>query len=163
MSTRVLCLGNTLLADDAFGFVVAERLRRSRPDLEVCESSSSGFDLLDCTLGATRLFVIDTMNSGKAAPGTVSSFREEEVPSVPGVSPHYIGLFEALRLGRALNLPVPSDVRIIVVEPADCLTVGGPMHPGVQAAVADVLAFLENDARATPDSKFEIRNSRLSD
>jgi hydrogenase maturation protease len=60
MSTRVLCLGNTLLADDAFGIVIAEHLRRTRPDIEVCESSTSGFDLLDYTLGASRLLVVDT-------------------------------------------------------------------------------------------------------
>ena len=142
MSTRVLCLGNSILADDAFGFVVAERLRRERPDLDVRESSTSGFDLLDFTLGADRLLVIDTMQSGEAEPGSITTFREEDVRSIPGGSPHYIGLFEALRLGRALDLPVPADVTIITVEPADCLTVGGAMHQDVVAAATRVLEMI---------------------
>jgi hydrogenase maturation protease len=142
MSTRVLCLGNPILADDAFGFVVAERLRRERPNLDVRESSTSGFDLLDFTLGADRLLVIDTMQSGEADPGSITIFREEDVRSIPGGSPHYIGLFEALRLGRALGLPVPAEVTIITVEPADCLTVGGTMHQDVAAAVTKVLGMI---------------------
>ena len=146
MSTRILCLGNPLLADDAFGLEVAARLRRSRPDLEVYESSTSGFDLLDSTLGARRLLVVDTVQSGVLAPGTVSIFQEGDVRTAPGVSPHYVGLFEALRLGKALELEVPDEVVIIAVEPADCLTVGGEMHPAVLAAMPDVLKIVEEQA-----------------
>lgn len=144
MKTRILCLGNTLLADDAFGFVVAERLRRLRPDLEVCESSTSGFDLLDYTLGAGHLLVIDTAQTGAVAPGTVSIFHEGDLQAAPGQSPHYVGLFEALSLGKALGLDVPEDVAIIAVEPADCLTVGGEMHLSVRAAVDEVLGIIED-------------------
>ena len=140
MTTRILCLGNSLLADDAFGLVVAEELRKQRPDLDVCESTASGFDLLDSTLGARRLIVVDTWQSGTVPPGTVSVFHEGEVRNTPGGSPHYIGLFEALRLGRALNLAVPEEVAIVAVEPADCLTVGGKMHDAVRAAITEVVA-----------------------
>ncbi len=146
MTTRVLCLGNALLADDAFGIVVAEQLRRGRPDLEVRESSTSGFDLLDDTLGAGRLIVVDIVQSGALAPGTISIFREGEVRTVPGGSPHYVGLFEALRLGRALGLAVPDEVMIIAVEPADCRTVGGAMHASVRAAVGEVMRIIETQA-----------------
>lgn len=146
MSTRVLCLGNSLLADDAFGLAVAARLRALRPDLEVYESSTSGFDLLDYTLGARRLLVVDTVQSGALAPGTVSVFREGDVRTAPGGSPHYVGLFEALRLGKALNLEVPEEVGIIAVEPADCLTVGGEMHPAVLAAIPRVLQIVDEQA-----------------
>ena len=146
MSTRVLCLGNSLLADDAVGLAVAAQLRSQRPDLEVCESSTSGFDLLDYTLGARRLLVIDTVQSGALAPGTVSIFHEEDVRTAPGGSPHYVGLFEALRLGKALSLVVPEEVVIIAVEPADCLTVGGGMHPAVLAAIPEVLKIVDEQA-----------------
>lgn len=146
-------MGNSLLADDAFGIVVAEQLRRLRPDLEVCESSTSGFDLLDYALGASRLIVIDTVQSGAAVPGTVSIFRGEDIETAPGGSPHYVGLFEALRLGRALNLDVPEEVTIIAVEPADCLTVGGEMHPSVQAAVPKVLKIITQGGKGVPPER----------
>jgi hydrogenase maturation protease len=125
---------------------VAEQLRLRLPELDVCESSASGFDLLDATLGCSRLIVVDIMQSGNAAPGTISVFREQDVQTVPGGSPHYVGLFEALRLGKALNLDVPATVTILAVEPADCRTLGGEMHPRVRAAVAEVLLLIEAQA-----------------
>lgn len=139
MTHRVLCLGNTLLADDALGIVVAQQLRSRYPDLDVVESSASGFDLLDLTLGVRHLLVVDIFKSGTLRPGTVSIFREQDLQAVPGGSPHYIGLFDALRLGKELSLAVPEDVAIIAVEPADCITVGGPMDTAVEGAIPVVL------------------------
>lgn len=144
MATRVLCLGNTLLADDAFGFRVAEELRRAWPHADVVETSAAGFDLLDLTLGARKLVVVDTFRTGGAPPGTITVFRENDLQPEPGASPHYVGLFEALRLGKELALPVPQEVAIIAVEPADCRTVGGAMHPAVGAAIPAVLRLIRD-------------------
>jgi len=140
----VLCLGNELLADDALGAVVAEQLRQILPGtLEVVFTSAMGFDLLDDVLGASRLLVVDTIETGTKPPGTVHLLREEDVQTVPGESPHYIGLFETLKLGRKLQLDVPKDVIIIAVEPADCLTVGGAMTPAVKEAVPIVVNLVQ--------------------
>jgi len=139
MPVRVLCLGNDLLADDAFGLLVARQLRAQLPGIEVVETMESGFRLLDYTLGAASLLVIDTVLTGKARPGTVHVLSEAEFASAPGGSPHYLGLFETLALGRRLGLPVPSEVVILAVEAADCLTIGGAIDPAVQAALPVVV------------------------
>jgi hydrogenase maturation protease len=146
MSIRVLCLGNDILGDDAFGPEVAAQLRRKRPDLDVAVSSTSGFGLLDETLGARILLVVDVLQSGMRPPGTLSLFRDHDVEAAPGGSPHFVGLFEALRLGRALRLAVPEKVMIIAVEPYDCMTVGADMHPLVRAAVTDAVRIVESQA-----------------
>ena len=107
-------MGNELLADDALGAVVAEQLRELlRGTAEVVFTSAMGFDLMD------------------------------DVQPVPGESPHYIGLFETLKLGRKLQLDVPKEVVIIAVEPADCLTVGGAMTPAVLEAVPIVVNLVQ--------------------
>ena len=49
--TRILCLGNELLADDAFGLVAAEELRRRFPQMDVVFTTDSGFHLLDNLIG----------------------------------------------------------------------------------------------------------------
>jgi hydrogenase maturation protease len=144
LSTRVLCLGNELLTDDALGAVVAEQLRELLPGTaEVVFTSAMGFDLMDEVLGASRLLVVDTIETGTKPPGTVHLLREEDVHPVPGGSPHYIGLFETLKLGRKLQLDVPQDVIIIAVEPADCLTLGGALTPAVQEAVPIVVNLVQ--------------------
>ena len=68
--------------------------------------------------------------------------REEDVAGPPGGSPHFIGLFETLALGSALGLRVPAEVTIIAVEAFDCLTLGGPMHPAVAAAIPRVVELV---------------------
>jgi hydrogenase maturation protease len=125
MSIRILGLGNDLLADDRLGLVAASALARRFGDrVEAVCSATSGFDLLDDVVGASRLLVLDTLVTGAAPAGTVFEVEEGDVRTPQGGSPHYVGLFEALRLGRSLAVPSVVD---LAVEPEDVLTVGGPM------------------------------------
>ncbi|KRT75853.1 MAG: hydrogenase maturation protease, hydrogenase 2 maturation protease [Armatimonadetes bacterium CSP1-3] len=136
VATRVLCLGNPLLADDAFGAAVAAALPGCvPPEVEVVRSEVTGFGLLDDLLNTGRLIVVDTVQTETAEPGTVYCVREGDLRTAPGPSPHYVGLFEMLALARTLRLPAPQEVVILAVEAADCITVGGAMHPAVRAAV----------------------------
>ena len=138
--TRILGLGNDLLADDACGLLVARQARRRFPDqVDVVCSSAAGFDLLDQVLGAARLLVVDTVLTGSAPPGTIHTFSVDPDQPLPGGSPHFLGLFEVLAVGRKLHLPVPAEVIVFAIEAADCTTVGGPMHPRVASAVSQVL------------------------
>lgn len=137
---RVLCLGNELLGDDAFGIAVAARLRQlPLADVEIVDASVTGFHLLDHILGTRHLLVIDTVLTGTAAAGTIYRLEEKAFQSVPGPSPHYIGLFETLAVARRLGLSVPEDVTILAVEAADCTTLGGAMNPAVVAAMPVVI------------------------
>ncbi len=134
---RVLCLGNDLVADDAFGLEVARELRRRRlAGVEVRATMESGFALLDHLLEADPVIVVDTVQTGSAPPGTIHVVRMEEMRRTPGGSPHYVGLFESVELGAALGLPVPKTLVIVAVEAADLRTIGGPMSAAVAAQVA---------------------------
>jgi hydrogenase maturation protease len=138
-SIRLLGLGNEILADDVFGLRVAAAAALRFPEVEVICSSAAGFHLLDDILGAERLIVVDTIMTGHGPPGTVRTFRDNEVQIALGGSPHASGLFDVLAKGRRLGLPVPNEVTIIAVEAADCTTVGAPMHPDVARAIEPVI------------------------
>lgn len=134
--SRILCLGNDLLADDSLGSVVATQVREWAPEeVEVVSTSETGVRLLDFILETDYLLVIDTVTSGTDPPGAISVYREEDFGAIGGGSLHYIGLKEVLMLGRRLRLPVPKVVVLVVVQAADCSTVGGEMHPAVRAAL----------------------------
>ena len=140
---RVLGLGNEILADDAFGILAArEAERRFQGRIEVAHSSAASFDLLDHLLGASRLLVVDTIVTGRAKPGAISIFPEGRIQPAPGGSPHFLGLFEVLAVGRKLHLKVPKETIAIAVEAADCTTVGGAMHPDVQSAIPVVVDWI---------------------
>jgi hydrogenase maturation protease len=140
---RLLGLGNEILADDAFGILVAQEARRTFDgQLDVVCSAASGFHLLDDLLGAPHLVVVDTIVTGTAQPGTIHVLRADQFTNVPGGSPHSVGLFEVMAAARQLNLAVPREMTIIAVEAADCTTVGGGMHPDVRAAARAVVELI---------------------
>jgi hydrogenase maturation protease len=139
---RVLCLGNDLLGDDAFGLVAGRELAKVRPDVEVICSSASGLHLLDYVLDCDRLVVIDTVETGHAEPGTI--YVTDELPKSRGDSAHCTGLFDALSLASRLGLNVPSKVTVIAVEAADCRTIGGVMDQRIEAAVDEVVGLVSS-------------------
>ena len=153
---RLLGLGNEILADDAFGILAAREVaRRFQGEIEVVQSSSAGYDLMDHLLGARRLLVVDTIVTGRARPGAISVFTADRVQPAPGGSPHFLGLFEVLAVGRKLHLDVPKEIIVIAVEASDCITVGGPIHPDVQSAIPEVVElvgqFLANGTLEIPE------------
>jgi hydrogenase maturation protease len=164
--TRVLCMGNELISDDALGIVASRWLLRrlavagtpvpTGPSLdpaltvrafelprvgpvEVVETALTGMYLLEAVVGASRLIVVDTVVTGATDPGTVLELRESDLAGPRGGSPHYIGLLETLDLARALRLEVPADVVLVAVEAGDHTTVGGEMTAPVWAAVPVVV------------------------
>jgi hydrogenase maturation protease len=153
---RLLGLGNEILADDAFGILAAREVARRFPgQIEVVYSSAAGYDLMDQLLGARRVLVVDTIVTGRAKPGTISVFTADRVQPGPGGSPHFLGLFEVLAVGRKLHLDVPKEIIVIAVEASDCITVGGPIHPDVQSAIPEVVElvgrFLANGTLEIPE------------
>lgn len=135
----MLCLGNDLIADDGLGPAIARRLRERTPAVDAVESSLTGLGLLDELLGVERLVVVDAVVTGTAEPGAVRVVTESDVEVPRGGSPHYIGLFEALDLGRALRLPVPEEVVLVAVEAGDLSTVGGDLSDDVRAALPGIV------------------------
>ena len=170
-AVRLLGLGNELLADDAFGILVAREVeRRLAADApgracpaptagealpraaDVVCSSASGFHLLDEVLGVKRLVVVDTLAACASVPGTIHVFRADSQAGgagafacqpAAGVAPHFVGLFDVLATAAKLGLPAPQEVTIIGVEAADCFTVGGEMHPDVRAAIGKAVEIAE--------------------
>ena len=144
---RILCLGNELLADDAFGLVAAEELQRRFPQMDVIFTTDSGFHLLDYLAEIDVLVVVDSIQTGSVPPGTLYVLRSSDMKSISGPSPHYVGLLETLQLARELLLNVPKEVIILAVEAADCLTLGGKMHDAVQSAVGLVVELVAEIAQ----------------
>ena len=79
-------LGNELLADDAFGLVAAEELRRRFPQMDVVFTTDSGFHLIDYLDGIELLVVVDSIQTGSVPP---EPFTYCEVQtSSPPTGPH---------------------------------------------------------------------------
>lgn len=140
---RVLCLGNELMGDDSLGFQVAEALRHLVPvGVEVIAASQAGFNLLDNIEGTPCLVVVDTILTGTEEPGTIYEVSEQDLAGGSGSSPHGVGLFDMLELGRQLGLAVPGRVTVVAVEGSRSMEPGDPMDEAVRNAIPDVVRIV---------------------
>lgn len=114
-STVVVCIGNELVADDAAGFEVCQRLAPIDARVEYC--GVGGIDLLPMLDGETDLIVVDAVQMG-APPGTVHVIPWELLPqSGSEISAHGMGLRESIEIGRLLwPERIPGRVTLVGIE-----------------------------------------------
>lgn len=142
----ILCLGNEILSDDGFGYVVAQHLKQTDIPLEVDIETASvaGFALLDLLKDRREVLVIDAIQTSCAIPGTIHEFRADSLaPTINLVGSHQINLPTALELGRMCGMTMPDRIDIIAVEAADIHTI----HEGLTPAIAKVVPEVQYRAR----------------
>jgi hydrogenase maturation protease len=72
--TLVLGLGNDILSDDAVGLILARQLATKLAGIdgiEVRETMEMGLALLDFLVGYDAVLILDAIQTGQAAPGTL--------------------------------------------------------------------------------------------
>jgi hydrogenase maturation protease len=137
----VVCIGNSLVGDDAAGCAVYESLaRESLPDgVRLHLLGVAGISLLEILAGESILIVVDAVQFG-AKPGTVHILDWSELPQAQGqvVSAHGIGLREAIDLGRILSPEaMPRKILLIGIEGVSFDTIGAGLTPEVASAVEE--------------------------
>lgn len=142
----VLGLGNELFGDDGVGIAVAREVRK-KVEIEVEETSESGFALLDYIVGKRKVIIIDGIKTGKFKPGKIITFSAEDLRVVRSPSPHYAGIPLIIASARNMGLEMPDEIRIVAVEVEDPYRFGEGLSPKVKSAVKkatnEVLKILE--------------------
>lgn len=137
----VLGLGNDILGDDAIGILAARELRPGLPEsMEVVESAEAGLALLERFEGRERVLILDSIMTRQCEPGTVLELGPEDFGKVAAPSPHYAGLPEVLALAGRLEIPFPSEIRILAMEVEDPFEIREGLTPKVAAALAGFVA-----------------------
>lgn len=114
-SAVIICIGNELVADDAVGFEVYNRLSGCGARLEYC--SVGGIDLLPMLEGETDLIVVDAVQLG-VVPGTVHVIPWESLPyESSAISSHGLGLRETIEIGTTLYPgTMPERITLVGIE-----------------------------------------------
>ena len=146
MAAVVIGVGNRWRHDDAVGLEVIDALR-GRVDDEVALVASDGEPtrLLDAFAIAPNVVMVDAVVTG-AAPGTIHSLTDEELPTQMGIgqSSHLVQLVETIELGKLLDR-LPNGLVLIGIEATDFDNGEGmtqPVATAVPAAAEAVLAAL---------------------
>ena len=149
MKTLLLGLGNELYGDDGIGIHVIRRLREEAGkkkstaallrgvDLEEC--SLSGLSLLDVIVGYDRLIIVDTIKRTSPVPGKIRLLGEGDIRALPGPSPHYVSIPQAVEIGRTIGLHVPSEIRIVAVEAKSMYSLGEDLSPKMRAKLPAIV------------------------
>lgn len=149
MKTLILGLGNDLFGDDGVGLHVIRRLEELRSqgngtglglqDVELLECTLTGLKLLDVIEGYDRVIMIDTIKRTHPETGKITLLREKDLRHIPGPSPHYVSIPQALEIGRHSGLQVPERIDVIAVEAKDLYTMGEGLTQEMSAAIPAIL------------------------
>lgn len=140
--TLVLGLGNEIVGDDAIGIVAARAVRAAlagRAEVDVVESSASGLALLDVFAGYERAIVVDSILTGRQAPGTIVEMGMDQTGPVVAPSVHQAGLPMLAAVATRLGLGFPTQTSVFAVEVVDATTLGAPMSRPAAAAVPELV------------------------
>jgi hydrogenase maturation protease len=152
MDTLVLGLGNELFGDDAVGIHVVRKIKcecEGRKDVsgligdvDFEECSVTGLAILDYIIGYDDVIIIDTIKKAKPTTGKISVLREKDLRHVPGPSPHYISIPQAVEIGKKIKQKVPSKIDIIAVEAKDLYRVGEGLTEEMAEALPAIIDTL---------------------
>jgi hydrogenase maturation protease len=134
----IICLGNEILSDDAFGYHVAELLssQDALPEAEVIFAPLAGFGLLDLINRRRRVLIVDTIVNGQDAPGTIKLHPLGHfTPSFHLTTSHQMSLPTTLEFGRQMGMEMPQGIDVLTVEAADIETLSERMTPAVERAL----------------------------
>lgn len=143
----VVCVGNELVADDAVGYEVFRRLADSPipSDISLHYVAVGGLALLDCLTGEEKaMIVVDAVQFGAPA-GTIHKLRWDEIPDLGAgaISAHFIGLREAIDIGRILYPErIPQTVTLVGIEGRCFDRTRDAMSPEVAAAIDPAVALI---------------------
>ena len=140
MKTLVLGLGNPLLGDDGVGWRVVEQVRdqTTASTIEIDFHAGGGLSLMERLVGYDRVIIVDAINTGRAAQGTVSSFRLEDLPNDAAIhltSAHETNLQTALQVGRKMGAVLPNEIFVVGVESRHVYDFSEQLSPAVANAV----------------------------
>ena len=133
----VLGLGNDILSDDAIGLLIVRRLESDTGRLlpvDFRETTEMGLSLLDFMAGYDSVFIVDSILTGKAEPGTVHYVEYGSKEQRTRRTPHFLGVADTLALGAELRIPMPRCVRIFAIEVQDPFTLGTSISRRLEAA-----------------------------
>lgn len=145
-SMIIIGLGNPILGDDGFGWVVASELesqlaaRNLRVEIEY--ASLGGLSLMERLVGYDAAILIDTIQLGQKPAGTLYCLPFAELPDYSAghtASSHDTTLRAAIQMGRSLRVHLPDNIWVVGVESKNTYDFSEELSPEIAAEVQDAV------------------------
>lgn len=140
--TIIICIGNELIADDAVGFEIYNRLQGCNARLEF--RGLGGIDILSLLDGETDMIIVDAVQLG-AEPGTVHVIPWDSLPrNSSAISAHGLGLRETIEIGTVLYPQgMPERITLVGIEGRCFNRTREYMTSDVKAAICKAVNTIE--------------------
>lgn len=140
----LLALGNDILGDDAVGLFAARQLSEELDGfVEITEASAAGFALLDYLSGFEKVLILDSVVGDESAAGMIREISVGEFSAQSVLSPHFVGLPELIETAHALEIPFPTEIKLLGMTVEDPYV----LREGLTKRVSEKLPEFVEDAR----------------
>jgi hydrogenase maturation protease len=152
LRTLILGLGNPILSDDAAGLQAARQLYElmGGEDIDLVEAAVAGMQTVQLLSGYDRAVIIDVVQD-EARVGEVWRLDSDDLEGGSSTCSHGIGLGQALRLARLMDLPVPEEILIYAIAAADTSTFGESLTPKLAQALPAIVRRISADLARPSD------------
>ena len=142
---KIIGIGNLLRRDDAAGRLLASRIKKDFPALDIIELDGEMTSLMEAWEGVDEAIVIDAIQS-ESKPGSIYCLDVSEEP-LPAFcqqsSTHGFGLAEAIELSRTFA-SLPQKMTVYGIEAMD-LQSGEGLSSAVAQAVDELHQRLKDE------------------
>lgn len=151
MKIAILGIGNTILRDDGVGIYVSRKLKKllHHPNIEIKETQFSGLALMDLLEGFDLAFIVDSIMIKNDKIGKIYKIEEKdfEYENSPK-SIHHFNIFNAVALGRKINIKMPARMIIYAVSVSDSSTFNEHISPKIQSAIQSISDSIREDIQS---------------
>jgi hydrogenase maturation protease len=98
----------------------------------------TGFSLIDYFENTETAVIVDSVKSGRHKVGELLSIAPEDLKQYAPLTSHYVGIPEALKMMRELDLKPPKRVHILGVEVEDPYTISETMSQKLTERLAEL-------------------------
>ena len=143
-------VGNPYRCDDSVGLKVAEAIagRLSDPKVDVKWGSIDGVAILDEIIGYEHVIFIDSVITGKDAPGAIYKIKPPSWEHNDPFSSHGINFLSALQFGKKFGFDMPGQIDVFAVEIEDNTTFSEECTEKVKASIPKVVETIIEEIRA---------------
>lgn len=145
--TLIICIGNSLVADDGVGHAIYLQLRDRvfSGNVRICHLGLGGMTLVEEFDGEDLVIIVDAVQFGKR-PGEISLLEWSEIPENRShVSCHGIGVREAVEITQRLYPKrAPERIFLLGVEGICFDQLGKGLSPEVENSLGEAVEKIHN-------------------
>ncbi len=136
----LLALGNEIMGDDAAALLAAREVQRLDSDeIDIVEAPVAGFALMDLLQGYEKVLIVDSAVTGDFEPGSIHEMSVSQFHGRTFSSPHFAGLKDVIDVATRLEIPFPSDIRILAIEVVDPFVLRESLTPEISARLPELV------------------------